>query len=86
MTDPVLVFLHLVAAGYLLFLCVLALLPSTEETALKGGPLPSAPLFLFNAGWGLALSARVFLTANSFEGTLHLLGVSLAVGGECFSH
>ena len=84
MTDPVLVFLHLVAAGYLLFLCVLALLPSTEETALKGGPLPSAPLFLFNAGWGLALSARVFLTANSFEGTLHLLGVSLAVGGSVF--
>ena len=82
MTDPVLVFLHLVAAGYLLFLCVLTLLPSAEETSLKGGPLPSAPLFLFNAGWGVALSVRAFLAANSFQSMLYPLTVSLAVGGS----
>ena len=84
MTDPVLVFLHLVAAGYLLFLCVLTLLPSAEETSLKGGPLPSAPLFLFNAGWGVALSVRAFLAANSFQSTVYPLAVSLAVGGSLF--
>lgn len=83
MTDPVLVFFHLVAAGYALFLCVVTVLPSAEETSLRGGPLPRVPLLIFTAGWTVVFSARAF-GADAFPTLMHPLGVALAVGGSLF--